>query len=31
MMKESEQIYLRRIIEISVMSEYSLKKDWLTI
>jgi len=31
MMKESEQIYLRRIIEISAMSEYSLKKDWLTI
>ena len=31
MMKESEQVYLRRILEISLMSESSLKKDWLTI
>lgn len=30
-MEESEQIYLRRILEISLMSESSLKKDWLTI
>ena len=30
MMKEDEYILHRSILEISLMSESSLKKDWLT-